>query len=235
MAKVDRKKLLKEPDEFITLSDRVIRWSKENLNKVLWGATVVALIVAAALGLKTYFDWREQTAATELAAVMSGYAAAVEGKLDKDQSAKLATDLAKVTDDYGSTPAGMQARLALGDLRLGLSQWDQAQQVFEALTQEGDLGADLAPLAFHGLGQALEGKKKYKDAVQAYEQAIAVAGPNLGQIYKLDQARVLAASGDTQAAARIYKEILSQPAGQAVQERARGALTDMGMEVPTES
>jgi predicted TPR repeat methyltransferase len=81
----------------------------------------------------------------------------------------------------------------------------------------------------------LEGEKNYPQAAQAYAQAIAVAGPNLGQIYKLDQARVLAAAGDTKAAAKLYQEILTQPAGQAVHERARGALAAMGMEVPAES
>ncbi|BEQ13243.1 tetratricopeptide repeat protein [Desulfoferula mesophila] len=235
MAKVDRKKLLKEPDEFLTLSGQVIRWGKGNLNKVLWSATAVALIVAAVLGFKTYLDWREQKAAAELAGVMTGYAAAVDGKLPQDKTAKLAADLTKVTDQYGSTPAGMQARLALGDLRLGLGQWEQAQKVFASLTEEGGLGADLAPLAYHGLGQALEGREDYKQAAQVYAQAIAAAGPNLGQIYKLDRARVLAASGDSQGAAAIYKEILGQPAGQAVHERARGALAALGQEVPAES
>lgn len=106
MAKVDRKKLLKEPDEFLTLSGQVIRWGKGNLNKVLWSATAVALIVAAVLGFKTYLDWREQKAAAELAGVMTGYAAAVDGKLPQDKTAKLAADLTKVTDQYGSTPPG---------------------------------------------------------------------------------------------------------------------------------
>ncbi|MBU2468746.1 MAG: hypothetical protein KKC78_08890, partial [Proteobacteria bacterium] len=228
-------KLLKEPDEFLTLSSRVIRWSKVNLNKVLWGATAVALIVAAVLGAKTYLDWQEQRAAADLAPVMSAYAAAVEGKLDKAKTAKLADDLALVTESYGSTPAGLQARLALGDLRLSLGQWDQAKKVFETLTQESALGVELAPLAFHGLGQALEGAKEYAKAAQAYEKAIAAAGPNLGQIYKLDQARVLAAAGDTKAAAQLYRAILAKPAEQGVHERANNALAALGLEPPAES
>ncbi len=235
MVKLDRKKLLKEPDEFQTLSARVLGWSKVNLNKVLWGATILALLVAASLGLKTYLDWRQQKAAAELAPVMTGYAAAVEGKLDKAQLTKLVDELARVTQDYGSTPAGLQARLSLGDLRLSLGQWEQAKQVFEGLSQEKALGPELAPLALHGLGQALEGTKAYAPAAQAYAQAIAAAGPNLGLAYKLDQARVLAASGDPKAAAEIYRAVLAQPAEQAVHERARVALAALGQEPPAES
>jgi tetratricopeptide (TPR) repeat protein len=232
MAKVDRKKLLKEPDEFLTLSDRVIRWSRKNLQTVLWSATAVALAAAAVLGGKAYFDWREQKAAAELAPVMTAYIALVEGRAGETQLTKLAAELQRVTDAYGSTPAGLQARLALGDLRLSLGQYAQAGETLQALTQEEDLGAELAPLAWHGLGQALEGSKDYAKAAEAYAQAISLAGPNLGRLYKLDRARVLKAAGEDKAAAQIYRELLAPPAPPSVQERARAALAAMGLEAP---
>lgn len=230
--KVDRKKLLKEPDEFLTLSSRVIRWSRKNLQTVLWSATAVALAAAAVLGVKAYFDWREQKAAAELAPVMTAYIAMVEGQSQQPQSAKLAAELQRVTAAYGSTPAGLQARLALGDLRLSLGQYVQAAEVLHALTQEEGLSAELAPLAWHGLGQALEGSKNYAKAAEAYAQAISLAGPNMGRLFKLDRARVLKAAGDGKAAAQIYRELLATPAPPAVQERARAALVAMGLEPP---
>jgi tetratricopeptide (TPR) repeat protein len=126
----------------------------------------------------------------------------------------------------------LQARLALGDLRLSLGQYAQAGETLQALTQEEDLGAELAPLAWHGLGQALEGSKDYAKAAEAYAQAISLAGPNLGRLYKLDRARVLKAAGEDKAAAQIYRELLAPPAPPSVQERARAALAAMGLEAP---
>ncbi|MCF8102759.1 MAG: tetratricopeptide repeat protein [Desulfarculaceae bacterium] len=228
MAKVDRKKLLKEPDEFLTISDRVIRWGKDNLNKVLWGATAVALVAAAILGARAYFDWQENRAAAELAPVMTAYLAAVEGRAKKADLGKLADQLQRVTAEYGSTPAGLQARLALGDLRLSMGEFAQAAETLHALTQEGDLGPELAPMAWHGLGQALEGQKNYAKAAEAYARAISLSGPNLGVMYKLDRARVLAAAGDKDAAAQLYRELATQAAAPAVAEQARSALAAMG-------
>lgn len=234
MAKVDRKKLLKEPDEFQTISDRVIRWSKVNLNKVLWGATLVALVAAAVLGGKAWFDWQERKAAAELAPVMTAYIAAVEGSADKAALTKLGAELERVTAEYGSTPAGLQARLALGDLFLGTGDYTKAMETLHALTQESGLATELAPLAWHGLGQALEGQKEYRKAGEAYAKAISLAGPNMGAMYKLDRARVLAAAGEKKAAAQIYREVLGQagntPGGAPLAERARAALTALGEE-----
>ena len=227
MAKVDRKKLLKEPDEFLTLSDRVIRWSRVNLQKVLWGATAVALVAALILGGKAYFDWRENQASAQLAPVMAAYIAAVEGKADKAQLTKLAGELERVTAEYGSTPAGLQARLALGDLRLSLGKYAQAVETLSSLTREEGLTPELAPLAWHNLGQALEGVKNYPKAAEAYARAITLAGPATGVLYKLDRARALAAAGDAKAAAQLYRELLASPAAQAVQEQARAALAAM--------
>ncbi len=230
MAKVDRKKLLKEPDEFLSFSDRAIRWGKDNLNKVLWGATVVALVAALILGGKAYFDYREQRAAAELAPVMTAYIAAVEGRAKKADLTRLASELTRVTAEYGSTPAGLQARLALGDLRLSLGEYAQAAEVLHALTQEEDLGRELAPMAWHGLGQALEGQKNFAKAAEAYAQAISLAGPNMGLLFKLDRARVLAAAGDKKAAAQLYRELAKTATAPAVAEQAKTALAALGQE-----
>ncbi|MCB2227301.1 MAG: tetratricopeptide repeat protein [Desulfarculaceae bacterium] len=234
MAKVDRKKLLKEPDEFQTISDRVIRWSRVNLQKVLWGATVVALAAAAVLGAKAWFDWQERKAAAELAPVMTAYIAAVEGSAGKAALTKLSAELQRVTAEYGSTPAGLQARLALGDLYLSTGEYAKAVETLHSLTQESGLAPELVPLAWHGLGQGLEGQKDYSKAGEAYAKAVSLAGPSLGAMYKLDRARVLAAAGDKKAAAQLYREVLGQagdtPGGAPLAERARAALTALGEE-----
>ena len=55
--KVSRKELLKEPDEFLTLSAQTIEYVRENPQRVVAGALIVVLAVAAALG---YLWYRKQ-------------------------------------------------------------------------------------------------------------------------------------------------------------------------------
>jgi tetratricopeptide (TPR) repeat protein len=230
-SRVARKKLLKEPDEFLTISSRAIQWSRKNLKIVGVIAFAVVVLLVAVLSIKAYLDYHQREAAAALAPVMAGYQAVVEGKADQKAMVSLAARLKKVTDDYGTTPAGLQARLALGDVQLTLGRYAPAVVTFQALTEEPDMVVDLAPLAWRGLGQAQEGTKDYKAASVAYGRAIALAGPNLGRLTRLDQARVLAAGGDKDGAAAIYRQLLAEPGTpDELSGQARSALAAMGLE-----
>lgn len=230
-AKVDRKKLLKEPDEFLSFSDRTINWARANLKTVIIIASVAVVALVVVLGIKAYLDYHQRQAAEDLAPVMTGYRAVVDGKADQKMMASLAERLKQVTDKYGATPAGMQARLALGDLLLILERYAQAVRVFQALTEEPELSVDLAPLAWRGLGQAQEGARNYQAAATSYGRSVALAGPNIGRLASLDQARALVAAGDRDGAAAIYRKLLKEPSDQEVAEKAQSGLAALGLEV----
>ena len=69
----------------------------------------------------------------------------------------------------------------------------------------------MAPLAWHGLGQAQEASGKFAEAATSYERAIGLAGPAFSSDYRLDRARALAAAGQKEAALKIYRQVLSAP------------------------
>lgn len=234
MAKIDRKKLLKEPDEFLTFSDRAISWSRANMKLVIGVATAAALILAAVLGIKAYLDYHQRMAAAALAPVMVAYQQAVLGKSpDPKMVAKLAEQLKDVTDDYGATPAGLQARMALGDLQLSLGRFKEAVVTFSELTEEPDLGADLAPLAWRGLAQAQEGAGDYTLAAASYQRAGELAGPNLARLVNLERARVLAAAGDKNQAAQLYRKLAADNSDAALAMQAQAGLTSLGLDPET--
>lgn len=229
-AKIDRKKLLKQPDEFLTFSDRAIKWARDNMQRVLIIASALVAALVIVIGIKAYLDYHQRQAAASLAPVMAGYQVVVEGKADAKMMASLADQLSKVTKDYGATPAGKQARLALGDLLLTLGRYPQAVKVFSALSQESDLPGALSPMAWRGLGQAQEGAKNYAAAAAAYSKAVELAGPHLRRLCLLDRARVLGAAGDKKAAGDILRKLLADPAAAAVAQRARVGLSALGLE-----
>ncbi|MBP1722887.1 MAG: hypothetical protein H6Q44_592, partial [Deltaproteobacteria bacterium] len=57
--KVSRKKLLKEPDEFISTTGKVIQYVKGHQRQVMRAAIVVLLIIVAGAGAFTYLRWQE--------------------------------------------------------------------------------------------------------------------------------------------------------------------------------
>jgi predicted negative regulator of RcsB-dependent stress response len=234
MAKVDRKKLLKQPDEFLTLSDRVIRWGKQNLKILTVGSTALVLAMAVTLGIQAYLNHRASQAGQALAGVFDDFAACMAGQADAGQAEAAVKGLAQVVEQYGATDAGMQARLALGELQLRQGQADKAEKTLAALGEEPDLPPHLAPLALAALGRSQEQRGKFAEAAEAYANAIKAAGPQQAVLYRLDRARVLEAAGDKPQAEALYRGLLKQAKDSLLAQMARQRLVAMGLEAGPE-
>ncbi len=228
MAKVSRKDLLKKPDEFITFSDRAVRWAQENRQKVIVGASAVVLLIAVFLGGRSYLNYRRAAAAQALGAAFGAYQAALQ---DKAKAPGAIARLRRVANDYGGTASGHQARLALAGLLMLNGQAAEAQKVYQALWDEGELAPEMRPLVGRGLGQCLEVQKKYRQAARAYYSAAQKAGPSLKAALELDQARALEAAGDKKAAGAIYRRLALGSQDQAAQS-ARRRLVALDQEPP---
>lgn len=229
MAKIDRKKLLKEPDEFLTFSDRAVRWGKDHLRALAITGGALVLALALVLGIQAYLNYRQSQGSQALANAFGAYAEAVMGQVEPAQAAEAVKGLEAVVAQYGTTEAGAQASLALGDLHLRLEQYEAAEKVLQTLSDEPSLPSELAPLAWRGLGQAQEGQKKFAEAAEAYQGAQRVAGKRLGDLCQLDRARVLAAAGQTAQAQEILRELAAQSQDMTVSQVARLRLVDLGV------
>jgi len=221
MSKISRKKLLKEPDEFLTFSERAVEWAQHNYRVIIAVVAAAILVVAGVVGAGAYLDYREQEAARALNQTFADYQAAVEGTADKSELEAADQKLKKVVEDYGSTPAGVQARLALGDLLLEKGRYEEAEPVMAGLAEEKELPAELMALAWHGLGVSREGQKKYAEAGKAYGRAMELAGPTLGLTYTMDQARSLEAAGDKAGAVALYRRIIAKAGEGPAQSQAQ--------------
>lgn len=233
MAKINRKKLLKEPDEFLTFSERAVAWSKDNTKLIMGVAVCLAVAVAAWVGIGTYMEHRQNQAADALASSFENYAKAVEGKADPAQEKTARESLAKVVEEYGSTEAGIQARLALGDLLLEKAKYTDAEKMFLDLSKETNLPPAMGPLAWHGLGLSLEGQKKYTEAADAYEKAMQEAGTTLRNSYRLDLARVQEAAGQKDAAVKTYRDAVANPPDPSSLDMVKSRLVLLGVDPTT--
>ncbi len=230
MAKIDRKKLLKKPDEFLTFSERAVVWSKNNAKLLIGVVVCLILAVGAWVGIGTYMEHRQDQASEALASSFENYAKAVEGKADPAQEKAARVSLAKVVDQYGSTPAGIQARLALGDLLVEKGKYADAEKVLSELCDETTLPTAMRPLVRHSLGLSLEGQKKYAEAANAYQSAMKEAGQTLRNSYRLDLARVQEAAGQKEAAIKSYTEAVAQPPDPSSLDMVRSRLVALGVD-----
>ncbi len=230
MVKVNRKKLLKEPDEFLTFSGRALAWSKANLRLLLFGGSGVILLLALVLGIQTYLNHRATAASEALGRVFNAYQAVLAGAADQKLSQGAVEGLEKVAQEYGATLSGQQARLALGNLFAHLGEYQKAQKVFQGLLEEAGLPGDLQALAYLGMGLAWEGLQKYGEAAEAFASAAKAAGPSLAAQAGMEQARALEAAGDKAGAERLYRAMLKAGANRGQGPGARLRLAAMGLD-----
>ena len=235
MAKVDRKKLLKRPDEFLTVSDRVVKWSKQNLKLLIVVGSALVLAISLTLGIQTYLNHRAGQAGQALAAVYDDFITCLVGQADAAQFETATKGLTQVVEKYGATAAGMQARLALGELLLRQGQADKAEKALTALSEEPDLPTPMAPLALAALGRSQELRGKYTEAAEAYGNAAKAAGPQQAALFSLDRARVLEAAGDKAKAEELYRELLKQNKDPQLSQTARQRLAALGLDAGPEA
>lgn len=135
-AKKTRKALLKEPDEFITTTGKLIQWAVKNQNQLIYG---LIAIVAIALGLSTYrfFSVRSETQAAHL--LQQAVAKYDQLKTDKTPAevyGAVSADFNAIIEKYGSKNNGKTARLRFANICYAAGEYRQSVALFEkALAQ----------------------------------------------------------------------------------------------------
>jgi len=234
MAKDDIRQILKEPDEFITFTDKAVKWARANAKALLIGAAAAVLLIGAGVGLRSYASHRDAQAMDKLGPVMLVYEKYLGGQIDGPALQTMREALGMIADEYSATPAGRQARLALAQTLFNQGEYDQAAQEFAALGQDSSLEAELLPLALHGQAQSQEALGKYDEAQKSYQRAIQAAGPDLAALYALDRARALAAAGDQAGAVALYEKALQGGPDDQSRQTIVAALARLGHAVADE-
>ncbi len=169
--KVSRKKLLKEPDEFISTTGKTIQYVKDHQRQVMRAAIFVLLIIAAGAGAFTYLRWQEGKA---LAAQMEGlrlyqeaYQASLENPAaEKQEEYKKA--LAKFKESitiYGWGKTAQMTQIFIGNSYTALKEYDQAQAAYSQ-----SLDGPFRPIALNGLAYLFEARGDFSKALEYYQK-----------------------------------------------------------------
>jgi len=197
-----RRKDIKRPDEFVTLSNQALNWVREHQQLATWGgAALVAVLIA--IGIATaYRSARDRDANADLARAMA--------KLEANDYSRAAAefiDLSGRWDGTGVAPVaallGANAAIRGGD----------ADKAIDTLTRLQSKSASLPPYMQQELllawAAALETKQQWLDAAGKYKEAAAVAGPYTGEAI-LGEARTRELGGDADRAHELYRQAYEQ-------------------------
>ncbi|OGP55430.1 MAG: hypothetical protein A2162_00360 [Deltaproteobacteria bacterium RBG_13_52_11b] len=181
------KKKLKEPDEFISLTQRSLLFIESHAKKVVAAGIIVLVIV---LGLVFYQMWdskKEADASQKLSVAMEMYQR-VSSPYREGSPSEYKTTLGGFDDvikQYPGTPSGKFSLLYKGNIHLKLGELDEAIKAYQAFLEKAGKETLYRLFSLEGLGYAYEGKKEYAKAIDAYQQIVA-----MGETFQLGDAHL---------------------------------------------
>ena len=142
-----------EEDVFVETVLESSVWMRQHGRKLMIGAIVLILAIAAGIYYRSYRSNLENTAAVELnrvrQTVLSG-------------NKQLAvSDLRTFVTRYGNTSAGEEGRIMLAQLHLSMGQAQEAVNVIQPLAKSETSAAMLLAAAYEALGQSDRAQQTY--------------------------------------------------------------------------
>jgi tetratricopeptide (TPR) repeat protein len=207
--KKTRKELLKEPDEFLTLSSRALGWVAQHKKEI--NAAVLAVLVVALLfsGYVFYANQQEAKAASLLAQALDKLERLSAGKATQKAVQDVSDDFKRIFNDYGSRSNGSVARLIFANLCYETGDYQQAADLYKASLSPF---ADQPLIHFQilkSLGYTYEALKDPATAVVYFEQAQSTGDKSLQDDVLFHLGDLYARLGQKDKSADAFKRILS--------------------------
>jgi tetratricopeptide (TPR) repeat protein len=204
------KKKLKEPDEFITLSQRGYLFVTHHAKSIAVGGGIVL-----ALLLLTFFYQKWENKNTEDAyqmfhSVLETYqiVSAPYREGSPQEFKNVLERFSEVIAKFPKTPGGKLAVLYKGNIHLRLGEFDEAVKAYESYLEKAGKEKFYRAFGMEGLGYAYEGKRDYEKAIHAYQKVT-----DLGEGFQLAAAflglgRCYEKMGKTKEALEHYKNFI---------------------------
>jgi len=188
------KRKLKEPDEFISFTQKTYLFITQHSKKIAIGGIVGFIIL---LSILIYGSWErrnEEEAYRKFSLAMEIYQMASFPYREVSPSGykNVLEKFDEIITKFPRTSSGRLSLLYKGNLHLWLDEFDEAAKSYQTFLQKGGREKLYRSLATEGLGYAYEGKKEYEKALQAYQKILeegetfqlANAHLNIGRCYE---------------------------------------------------
>jgi tetratricopeptide (TPR) repeat protein len=211
MKKITKKKL-KEPDEFISLTEQIYLFITHH-SKVIMTGGIAALIVL--LVLFVYYRWERRN--EEEAYQNFRFAVEIYQMIDsqnKETSVSEYKDVLekfnKIITRFSRTPSGKFSLLYKGNILLRLGEFEEATKSYQAFLKRAGNEKLYKLFAWEGLGYSYEGRRDYEKAIQAYRKITEEGGNlELSNAY-LNMGRCYEKLGKNKEALENYKAFLEE-------------------------
>jgi len=207
---VSRKKLLKEPDEFITVSSKVLGFVVANKVKLYWVLGMVIAIAVLMYGIRYFIDSAENNAFNILDQLMMNYGSVVKEKGAVNALSDVDKDFQELLDKYGGRKGGKYARLYYGDICFDAGEYDKAIVQYQQALKDFRHIEPFENLILKNIGYSYEEKKDFSAAAAHFEKIVSQPNLLMKDEVLFSLARIYTVLEQKEKSADMYKEIIDK-------------------------
>jgi len=168
--RVTRKKLLKEPDEFLTFSAKAIQFVADNQRPVFGVVIGVVAVALAFAGFRYFSNVSERKAYAMFEQGRLYYLAEISGDKTAPAQEKATEQFEKVIRKYPSTNAARFSLLVYADMSYHRCDYQKAIELYQKALGAFSAERSILKLIWDALAYAYEAKKDYKSAAEYFQR-----------------------------------------------------------------
>jgi tetratricopeptide (TPR) repeat protein len=163
------RKSLKEPDEFISFSSKLLQQALLHKTILITAGGVLIGTMMLVSGLLYFSEKAENKGSLLLSRAMNRYAVAKKDSGPEKAYEMVSADFQKILDDYSGRNCGKFARINFATICYQSANYDKAITLYTQAMDDFKAVPLLKNIAVSGLGYAYEEKKEYARASELFE------------------------------------------------------------------
>lgn len=203
--KVTRKELFKEPDQFLSATQKISLYASQHGTNLIIGTGIIVVLFALLAG----YRYNQQVKSLRMESLYFKMVKIHDQKLGKD-SQGTASELEKLLGQFSDGPQQVRASLLLAEEYFRNEHFDNAIALYTEILQQAEAKDLSRQLARVGLAYSYEGKKDYEKAIDIYKSLVnASDGFPLFDVY-IGLARCYELNNDKKNALLTLREVESK-------------------------
>ena len=208
--KISRKKLLKEPDEFITFSGKMIQWFKTYNIYATASVGVLLVLIVAVAGFQAYTRHSEKIASERLTESLNRYQIAMKDKDPIKAYQTVEKSFNEILNDYSGATMGQIAGIEFANICFRAGEFDNAIALYTTALKQFKDTPFINDIILNGLGYACEGKKDLEGAAKYFETLLSETESMQKDLYLFSLASVYEKMGNKEKSKTLFLRIVAE-------------------------
>ena len=204
-----RKQLLKGPDEFISVTSRLLQFAMKYKVQLSFALGVIVLLVIVISGIRYFSNKAENRAFALLNQATTGYDLIVKDNGPEKACRDIGQDFDFIITKYSTRDAAKLAGLIYANICYNAGDYEKATVLYDKSLKDFKNHPSIKSFILSGIGYNHEEKNDYKAAANSFEMIVSQSGAIMKDEALFNLGRLYAAMGENEKSLTAFKKIVS--------------------------